>query len=375
MSRELKLFLLLLLFAVAPLFGQQPPAERAIVELQLGRLASRTVTAYRVGDSALIPVRDFLELAEMRVERHEQHVLATLLQPGNIPLTIDPNARVIRVAKSERKLDPADLLLDDGEIYLSTAVLAQTFNLEWAVSWPDLQVAVLEPEQLPLARRIRREGFLRSRLVQSETPLTGAYHLGIDRRQVNGLIFDYSVLTPTTSMVDGGSYSTALGLDVFGGSFGFALQSQDGADRAPRADASWTSVWRDNAYLSQLQLGDGISTGPRSRTLRGFAITNSPYSRPSTLGILPFGGNLGPGWTVEAYRGGRLVGFDSVNALGNFSFDLPVQYGENPVDFVAYGPFGEIREFNRTYRARTDGISPGRLEYGLSAGGCRTTRC
>jgi hypothetical protein len=373
-SRELFVTLALLFLAIWPLVAQTP-AERIIVELQLGRLAGRTVTAYRVGDSALVPMRDFLELAEMRVERHPDGSLATLMQPGNIPLVVDPAAHLIRVSKNERKLSDRDLVVEGGEIYLSTAVLAQTFNLEFAVSWPDLQVAVLEPEQLPLARRIRREGFLRSRLAQSETPLNSAYHLGIDRRQVNGLIFDYSILTPTTSVVDGGSYSTALGLDVFGGSFGFALQSQDGANRAPRADVSWTGIWRDNSYLSQLQLGDGISTGPRSRTVRGFSITNSPYNRPSTLGILPFGGNLGPGWTVEAYRGGRLVGYDSVNTLGNFSFDLPVQYGENPVDFVAYGPFGEIREFNRTYRARTDGIAPGRLEYGFSGGGCRTNRC
>ena len=61
-------------------------------------------------------------------------------------------------------------------------------------------------------------------------------------------------------------------------------------------------------------------------------------------------GHLGPGWEVEAYRGGRLVAFDSVDGLGQFSIDVPVQYGENPVDFIAYGPFGEVREFNQTYR-------------------------
>jgi len=45
---------------------------------------------------------------------------------------------------------------------------------------------------------------------------------------------------------------------------------------------------------------------------------------------------------------------------------LPVRYGENPVDFVAYGPFGEIREFNRTYRVLGELLPAGRFEYGLS---------
>ncbi len=78
---------------------------------------------------------------------------------------------------------------------------------------------------------------------------------------------------------------------------------------------------------------------------------------------------------MEAYRGGRLIGFDSVNSLGQYSFDVPIQYGENPVDFVAYGPFGEVREFNQTYRLRTEGLPARRLEYGISAGECRTERC
>ena len=45
--------------------------------------------------------------------------------------------------------------------------------------------------------------------------------------------------------------------------------------------------------------------------------------------------------------------------------DLPIEYGENPVDFIAYGPFGEIREFNETYRLRTDALPAHRFEYGV----------
>jgi hypothetical protein len=166
-----------------------------------------------------------------------------------------------------------------------------------------------------------------------------------------------------------------VGLDLLGGSFTAGLESQSGASRPPRSEISWTGVWRESPYLAQLQLGDGIATGPRPRSVRGVALSNSPWIRPAIMGSVPFGGQLGQGWTVEAYRGGRLIGYDSVNALGRFSFDVPIEYGENPVDFVAYGPFGEMREFNQTYRLRPSGIRAGHLEYGLSLGACRTERC
>lgn len=372
-----------LLFAVLALQGlalplqaeDQPKPEPVLVELALGRLATRTVSAFRMGDQALVPLTQFLDMAELAVIRRADGSIETMVQPGNIPLRIDVPGRWIKLGNDRRALADSEMVAAGGEIYLSTTLMARTFNLEWAVSWPDLEVAVLEPGTLPIARRLRRESYLRTRLNQSENPAYSAMHLGLQRQGVKGLIFDYSVLTPTSSVVDGGAYSTTLGLDIFGGSFAAGLQSQKGAGKAPRADVSWTGIWRESPYLAQLQLGDGISSGPRSRTLRGFSMSNSPYIRPSTLGSVPFGGQLGPGWTVEAYRGGRLVGYDSVNALGQFSFDVPVQYGENPVDFVAYGPFGEVREFNRTYRVRTEGLPANKLEYGLSAGECRTTRC
>ena len=378
MTRSGWLVAVVLAVAAAPsgaVAQDRPAAEPVLLELALGRIASRTVPAYRVREEALVPLTAFLDMAELVVLRHTGGILETVIQPGNVPFVLDPASRSLKVGSERRTLADSEMVAADGEVFVATGVLARVLALEWAVSWPDLEVAVLDPGNLPLARRLRRESYLRSRLAQSENPAYSAMRLGLERPGVKGLIFDYSILTPTTSVVDGGAYSTTLGLDILGGSFGAGLQSQNGAGRAPRADVSWTGIWRDNPILASLQLGDGISSGPRSRTLRGISLSNSPYVRPTTLGNVPFGGQLGPGWTVEAYRGGRLVGFDSVNSLGQFSFDVPVQYGENPVDFVAYGPFGEVREFNRTYRVRTEGLPAGRFEYGLSSGECRTTRC
>ena len=50
--------------------------------------------------------------------------------------------------------------------------------------------------------------------------------------------------------------------------------------------------------------------------------------------VLLLWNEVAPLFKLEAYRGGRLISFDSVNALGQFSLDVPIQYGENPVDFI-----------------------------------------
>lgn len=373
MNRARFLALLLSLTAVGQRLAAQE-AEPVLIELQLGRLTSKTVEAFRSGDAALIPVGAFFDLAEIHTARQPDGSLEALVQPGNVRLVLDPASKHLRLGKERIGLTADQLQSTPADVYLDTRVLGRVLQLDWDVSWQDLQVTVIEPGSLPVARRLQRESMLAARLASSSTPEYTGLRLGLERPRVNGMVFDYSLLTPTTGL-DAGAYSTMLGLDVFGGSFGLGLQSQNGTGRPPRADIGWSGIWRESHWLTQAQLGDGITSGPRSRSVRGFSITNSPFVRPMTVGNLPFNGQLGTGWSIEAYRGGRLIGFDSVNALGQFSFDLPIEYGENPVDFIAYGPFGEIREFNQTYRLRTDALPAHQFEYGLSFGQCRTTQC
>ncbi|HEX5633956.1 MAG TPA: hypothetical protein VFX50_12045, partial [Gemmatimonadales bacterium] len=374
LRRAALLLCALALALVCPLAAQAPAPEAVLVELQLGRIANRTVEAYRVGDAALVPLGQFLDLAEIQAARRADGGVEATVQPGNVRLAVDPASRTLRLGDQRYALGADRLVVTATDLYLDTRTLASAFSLDWDVSWPDLQVTVVEPATLPVARRLRREAMMRAQLASTDGPAGTGLRLGLERPPVNGLVMDYSILAPSSG-VESGAYSAMVGLDLLGGSFTAGLESQSGASRPPRSEISWTGVWRESPYLAQLQLGDGIATGPRPRSVRGVALSNSPWIRPAIMGSVPFGGQLGQGWTVEAYRGGRLIGYDSVNALGRFSFDVPIEYGENPVDFVAYGPFGEMREFNQTYRLRPSGIRANRLEYGLSLGACRTERC
>lgn len=376
MTRAARGIMLLLGLALAHhqiLQAQQAEPEPVLVELELGRIASRTVEAYRSGDAALVPLLTFFDLAEVKATRRPDGGIEALLQPGNVPLEVDPATGVFRVGKRKLELSPDQFLVRAADLYVDASVLGPVFEVEWEVSWPDLQVVVVDPSNLPIARRVRRDALARAQLASAETPQYLGAAVPLPRSRFDGVVFDYSLLTQSSGL-EGSAYSALLGMDVLGGGLAVGLESQpDGS--GPRSMVSWTGVWRDKPWLAQLQLGDGIASGPRPRTVRGFSVTNSPWQLPEYVGMIPFGGQLGTGWTVEAYRGGRFIGFDSVNALGRFSFDVPVQYGENPVDFIAYGPFGEVRQFNQTYRAFGLGVPAGKLWYGASLGACRTTRC
>jgi hypothetical protein len=253
--------------------------------------------------------------------------------------------------------------------------LSRLLHVTFAVNWSDLSVGVLDADSLPVGRRVARE---RAHALFRRSGREGGPDLLLETERIrwDGMVLDYSVLAPSQDLMGSGAWSAGLGANLFGGSLQSRLASAGPPrDGDVRVDASWTGVWRKNRYVTQLRLGDGLATGPRPRTVRGLTLSNAPFLRPSLFGDIGFEGALGPGWEIEAYRGGRLIALDSADATGRFSFDLPVEYGENAMDFVAYGPFGQVRRFNRNYRVSGD-IIPGRkVEYGLTVGACRTEAC
>ena len=58
--------------------------EPILVQLEMGRLASRTVSAIRHDNDVLIPLTDFFDLAEVRHDSPMLGVIDAVLQPGNI---------------------------------------------------------------------------------------------------------------------------------------------------------------------------------------------------------------------------------------------------------------------------------------------------
>ncbi len=355
-----------------PAPGDSLPEDPAIIQLQFGRLLGAVVQAHRIDDMALLPTSVFFTMAEIHYRLAPDGIVTFTLQPGNTEGRYSLSDSVLTVGRTRIPVSARQSGWQGGELFLDAAILSRILGVAIDVDWASLQVTVLDPDKLPVGRRMRRE-LLRRSFTGGQEGVSPDLTLDVDRSGIGGVVLDYSVLTPSEDLFQSGAWSAGLGVGVLGGSFRLSLANQQ--SRGIRTEANWSGVWRESRYLTQLKVGDAFATGPRPRSSRGIAVTNAPYLRDPGIGSIPFAGVLGPGWQVEAYRGGRLVSYDSVNALGQFSVDVPIQYGENPVDFVAYGPFGEIREFNQTYRVLHDQLPSRRFEYGASLGACRTDRC
>lgn len=363
----LSLVAALCLGAVVP---QDTVPEPVVIDLRIGRLTGTTVQAYRVRSEVLLPLSQFFQLVEIRHGLTPEGRLEATADPGNIRIVIDPRSDSMQYGARRVRIEREFIRYESAELYVGSERLGDLLGVMFAVDWSDLTATVIDPSTLPIARRLRREA-AREAYLRRPDGLRADLTLGLQRPSWDGVVVDYSLFSPSSDPLAGSTYGFGLGADVGGGSLELLAQSVGPAEQGRlHIDGSWTGVWRENRWVKQLRLGDVASTGPRSRALEGVSITNAPFVRPSLIGALRYGGSLEPGWSVEAYRGGDLVAYDSADASGGFSIALPVRYGENPVDFVAYGPFGEIREFNRTYRVLNELLPAGQFEYGLSGGRC-----
>lgn len=365
----------LLVFRADAIDPNDTTPQAVMVELRIGRLARATVPAYRVRTEALVPLTQFLQMAEMLFSLTPEGRLEATVDPGRVALIVDARSDTLLFGARRLPIDREFKRFEDNELYVGAERLADLLGLRITVDWNELVVTVVDASTLPIGRRLQREA-TREAFLRRRSAAAAERVLALDRTRWGGVVLDYSLFLPSTAPFDGGAYSGTLGADAFGGSLEGAVYSRSGIESGQvRLEGSWSGVWRDSRWVKQLSVGDGFATGPRVRQLQGVSVTNSPYVRPSLVGSYRYTGRLEPGWVVEAYRSGQLVAFDSADALGGYGFELPAYYGENPIDVVAYGPFGEIRSFNQTYRVLAQLLPARQFEYGLSFGDCRSTLC
>jgi hypothetical protein len=347
------------------------PGERGLFELQLGRVAHRVIRAYRINGHTLLSASAFLDLAEVRHAAASGRITGRV-EPGAVELVLDPAEGLVRTGSRTMRVAAAELLAIDGQVFVSTEILATLFDLSVDVDEAGATVSVHNPDRLPVAVRQRREA-ARAIVLEAGRSAGGDALARADDAGASGVVLTYDVRTSTADI--GSSTGYDLGAATGGLHGVLSMQAHGTGSVAPLLDGAWTGIWPRGRLLTQLRVGDGLGAGTHPRASRGVLATNAPLVRRLLVEDLPFAGSLPPDWSVEAYRGGHLLAFDSVGTSGRYELAVPVEYGENPVALVAYGPNGEIRTHERTFVVLPSMLRPGAFEYGISAGACRLERC
>lgn len=354
--------------------GSAEAVQEILVDLRIGRLASRTIRAFTNGPEALLPVTGFLGLAEVEFTLDSLEVLRARVYPENRRVVVTPDPVAASVNGDRIPVDPEDVLRADGELYVATSVLETLFDLVVLTDWVELAVTVMTPDALPLGQRLAREA--RWRTLQGARSVGVPPLLDLTPPRLGGSVLDWGVSSNARDVGETTAYSLGFGARAFDGGLRISSRSEGPiADGRHRFDATYQAVFQGRSWITQMRVGDAFTTGPRLREVRGISLTNAPFLRRSFFGTDGFSGRVGPGWEIELRQQGRTLDLARADEEGAFALDIPLQYGENSLQVLAFGPHGEVVTSDRIVLLGYDRLPDGRFEWGLSGGKCRTVRC
>jgi hypothetical protein len=351
---------------VAPTLAVEP----VLLEVRIGQAASLALAGERAGERAWLPVASLLEAMEVEVAQRTARRVVAVRWPEGTRLVLDADSTLVRVGARVVPLPPRALLVRDGELLADVQLVAALLGVPAELGFGDMVLSFPVVDALPIGRRLAREAARARFRTTGERAGDDGDVAPLARPWADGAVLDYGVALPIGARIARPGWNAALGLDVLGGSFEVTGGATAAGTTLPTL-ASWTGVWSRGAKLTQLRIGDGTGAGPRPRLGRGVMLTNAPWVRPALFGLQTVRGALPPGWAIEAYRNGELVAIDTVGRGAAFQLQLPLLYGENPVDLLAVGPFGQTRALSQATRVGFDLLPAGRSEYALGAARCQ----
>lgn len=355
--------------------AQEPLAE-GVMEIRFQRGPHQVIVTLVADTVLLVPLGEFLALAEIR----QGPVLPArrfdaLLEPDGGTVRFDTEHGRLTAPDTTMAIGPGDAVWRDSTLYVSAAQLAAAFGVVVDVNWSDLQIVVRGTDHLPVIRRMEREA-KRAAILRARDTGPAPFRAEPDQPWADGAVLDWALSSATQDPLEASALELGVGAQLLGGSVSLRhVERRTSIGRAAFTEASWTRAWPQQEWLRQIRLGDVAGTGRELRGVRGAALTNAPFVRRSAFALEQIRGPTPPGWEVEIYQHERLVGFERPGEGGRFTFDVPVRYGQNPLEFVAYGPLGQVERFRRTVVIPFERLPARQFEYGLTLGECVGDPC
>ena len=354
-------------------------ANLLLLEVRLGRnVLADAVTAYEIDSEIYLPLGEFARLLTLAIRTAPAAGRASgfILSEDRV-FSLDIGARAVTLAGRREALDPAQLKLEQDDIYVPVRLLSHWLPVDLAVDLPSLAIEVRPRERLPLQSR-----FERSQRGGRSAAHNGYVDPGYARHEAPYRLAGLPFIDQTLGVaVAGGasqrrtetSYSAYLTSDLLGMQASlFAMRGPSEPSGRVRAtlgrhdpDAGLLGPLRArSALIGSVPVPGVQNVSLTSSAGNGAMVSNRPLNQPTRFDQHTLQGDLPPGWEVELYYNEALVGFQQSGPDGRYHFpDLPLAYGPNDFRLVFHGPFGQLRVERHSFLLEQSAVAPGALYY------------
>jgi hypothetical protein len=356
--------------------GQDPSFEEIFVYVRVEGVGGFDVDAlYEYETNQLyLPVPDLFRFLQIKYEISPQNdSLSGFFVMEDRFYLIDFVQKEIHYQGKIIPLRDSQITRSDVNLYLSTGVFGDVFGLHTTFHFNSLSVEVKPEIELPVIREMRLKQF-RSRVdrfgsegdVEADTTLDRRYHFfrfGMVDWAVNATQYSRSANDLRGSF--------AIGAELLGGETNLVLNysTRDGFNTRNQ-QYRWRWANNQSPLFRQVRLGkiNPQTVASIYDPLSGFQITNAPTAYRRSFGSYTLSNYTEPEWSVELYVNNTLVDYQTADASGFYSFEIPMVYGSSEIQLKFYGPYGEERSEKETINVPFSFLPKGELEYTVSGG-------
>jgi hypothetical protein len=370
----LSLVILILFFPVKKAFSQNDTMEEIPVTVRVQGVGAATFNPLYVYDSGklLLPIADLFHFLQLKTEPSASldTLSGFIVSEEKFYLIDNKNKKIIFDGK-HYSVDESRLIKTETALYLDHLLFGEIFGLDCRFNFRGLSVEIKPGFELPVIREMRLKQFrknieqLRGEVV-ADTTLNRTYHFA----RFGMVDWAVSSTQSTTSFSDTRAW-LATGAELFGGETNllFHYSTREGFNHR---NQQYYWRWANNLpkAIRQVRIGRimPFSISSIYDPVVGISATNARTTYRRSFGEYTMNDITEPGWTVELYVNNVIVDYQTADATGFYSFNVPLVYGTSQVMLKFYGPYGEERIREQFLNIPFNFLPPGELEYTVSSG-------
>ncbi|MFL1780419.1 hypothetical protein ABSA28_00109 [Candidatus Hepatincolaceae symbiont of Richtersius coronifer] len=323
-----------------------------------------------------LSLRDFVESVEFALEFNNNYtVQGWFVNPKN---TIKINLKTDSIIVNSKSIPftAKEVRIHENEIFISNSLLERIFPLRLSIDFSQLIIDIHSDSKLPIEISAENEKKRQNLKTTSDSTTSNVFYpmttslfvspsldlyLSSSYHKENKTTKDKEAVANIGGIFLGFDSEIYLKVDA-----GRNLHNQNSA----RGLFSKRFL-QDTYYLKFLTFGD-ISSGDNAlvdsrKSGRGLYMSSVSYIQSNQNNTITLEGTLLPGWEVEVYNHGLLLGFATPNDQGKYFFrNLETIFGLNVFKLVFYGPFGEIREEEKRFIVGESPVKQGEIGFEFS---------
>jgi len=346
----LGIVLIFLTLDTLPGFGQKKSFEsldydEVSIILNVEKLGYYQMEAIFYEDLLYLPLKDLFSKLGIYVWHSNTFdtVSGYILNKDNSFL-LNTNTGQFLYKNKELLLKENQLFVSYSDVYIPTTIYETLFGFTLNFDFRTLTVSLTSDVELPIIKQLRIEKMRNNiKSLTGEVVLDTTYNRNLN--YFKGLTFDWNLqLNQETDATHSQILKTALGVELLGGEFNIKTQIlRDTSFRFDIDNVKWRYKNDNFKLVKQIEIGE-VNTPLYSQITSGFwgiKITNTPSVFNKSYGTYTIQRKTTAGWQVELHINNNLIDFTTADVNGDFSFEIPLVYGNSIVNLKYYGPWGE----------------------------------